>query len=87
MTYVITDRCVGTKEASCIEVCPVDCIHPMPGEPGYDEAEQLYIDPRECIDCNACVDVCPVDAPLSADAERDWDPGAVERNAAFFASA
>jgi NAD-dependent dihydropyrimidine dehydrogenase PreA subunit len=32
MTYVITEPCVGTLDASCAEVCPVDCIHPAPGE-------------------------------------------------------
>jgi NAD-dependent dihydropyrimidine dehydrogenase PreA subunit len=31
MTYVITEPCVGTLDASCAEVCPVDCIHPRPG--------------------------------------------------------
>ena len=28
MTYVITEPCVGVKDASCVDVCPVDCIHP-----------------------------------------------------------
>lgn len=28
MTYVITQPCIGTKVASCVDVCPVDCIHP-----------------------------------------------------------
>nr|AAB25795.1 7Fe ferredoxin, 7Fe Fd {N-terminal} [Bacillus schlegelii, ATCC 43741, Peptide Partial, 23 aa] [Hydrogenibacillus schlegelii] len=22
--YVITEPCIGTKDASCVEVCPVD---------------------------------------------------------------
>ena len=26
MAYVITQPCIGTKDASCVEVCPVDCI-------------------------------------------------------------
>jgi ferredoxin len=65
MTYVITEPCIGTKDGSCVEVCPVDCIHPTPEEPDYDEAEQLYIDPQECIDCDACAGACPVDAPLA----------------------
>ena len=59
MTYVITEPCIGTKDNSCVEVCPVDCIHPTPDEPGYEQAEQLYIDPEECIDCDACVEACP----------------------------
>ena len=67
MTYVITEPCIGTKDNSCVEVCPVDCIHPSPDEPGYDAAELLYIDPAECIDCDACVEACPVDATMSED--------------------
>jgi NAD-dependent dihydropyrimidine dehydrogenase PreA subunit len=62
VTYVINEPCIGTKDYSCVEVCPVDCIHPTQDEPGFAEAEQLYIDPAECIDCDACVEACPVDA-------------------------
>ena len=60
MTYVIAGSCI--KDDSCIEVCPVDCIHPKPGAPDFETAEQLYIDPEVCIDCDACVEACPVDA-------------------------
>ena len=67
MTYVIAEPCIGTKDNSCVEVCPVDCIHPTPDEPGYDQAEMLYIDPEECIDCDACVEACPVDAIFAED--------------------
>ncbi len=71
MAFVITDACVGHKDASCVEVCPVDCIHPAPHEPGFDESAQLFIDPSECIDCDACTSTCPVDAIL---AEQDAPP-------------
>jgi len=27
MTYVIAEPCIGTKDKSCVDVCPVDCIH------------------------------------------------------------
>ena len=27
MTYVITEPCIDVKDKSCVEVCPVDCIH------------------------------------------------------------
>jgi ferredoxin len=67
VAYVIVDRCIGTKDNSCIEVCPVDCIHPTPDEPGYAEAEQLFIDPEECIDCDGCAVACPVEACISED--------------------
>jgi ferredoxin len=46
----------------CVDVRPVDCIHPAAGEAGYDEHEQLYINPDECIDCGACEPACPVTA-------------------------
>jgi NAD-dependent dihydropyrimidine dehydrogenase PreA subunit len=26
MTYVIAEPCIGTKDNSCVEVCPVDAI-------------------------------------------------------------
>jgi len=73
MAYVIAVLCVGVKDASCVDACPVDCIHPQKstsyedGRPGFDEAPQLYIDPVECIDCGACVPVCPVTAIFSLD--------------------
>ncbi|MHB8717664.1 MAG: 4Fe-4S dicluster domain-containing protein [Candidatus Dormibacteria bacterium] len=56
MTYVVTETCIDLKDKSCIEVCPVDCIHET------DDDRMVYIDPDECIDCGACVDPCPVDA-------------------------
>lgn len=46
-----------------MQICPVAaCIGPGPQEPGFDRAEQLYINPALCIDCGACKDVCPVEA-------------------------
>ena len=61
VAYVITQPCIGVKDASCVEVCPVDCIH------SDDAAEMYYIDPDECIDCGACVPECPVQAIFPAD--------------------
>ncbi len=56
MTYIIAEPCVDTCDYGCVEVCPVDCIHPDEGwEKGDDPAgHMLYIDPEECIDCGAC---------------------------------
>jgi NAD-dependent dihydropyrimidine dehydrogenase PreA subunit len=62
MTYVITQPCVGVKDGSCVDVCPVDCIHPAAGEADYEQYDQLYINPDECIDCGACEPACPVTA-------------------------
>ena len=68
MTYVITSRCIGVKDASCVDVCPVDCIHPGPQEEQFASSEQLYINPDECIDCGACEPACPVTAIFEASA-------------------
>ncbi len=67
MPYVIAEPCIGTKDTACADVCPVDCIHPAPGEDGHEEATILFIDPNECIDCDACVEACPVDATMFED--------------------
>jgi len=40
MTYVITAPCFGVKDGSCVDVCPVDCIHPAAGEADYYKHEQ-----------------------------------------------
>ncbi len=85
MTYVIAEPCIGEKDASCTEVCPVDCIHPTQDEPGFAEATMLYIDPEECIDCDACVEACPVDAIFPEDLVPEQWLGYVERNAQYYA--
>jgi ferredoxin--NADP+ reductase len=55
VAFVITQNCC--KDASCVPVCPVDCIRPLD-----DSTDMLFIDPETCIDCGACMDECPVDA-------------------------
>lgn len=74
MPHIITQSCCN--DASCVEVCPVDCIHPRPDERGFASAEMLFIDPQACVDCGACIPVCPVDAITTSD-QVD------ERNAVF----
>jgi len=45
VTYIIAEPCIDIKDLSCVDVCPVDCIH---------QADRiLVIDPEECIDCFA----------------------------------
>ena len=56
MPFVITEPCIGVKDAACLDVCPVDCIHSTDGD------EMFYINPDDCIDCAYCVAVCPVSA-------------------------
>jgi ferredoxin len=67
MAYVIAEPCIGTKDTACVDVCPVDCIHPRKDESGFESAEMLYIDPEVCIDCGACEPACPVTAIFPVD--------------------
>jgi ferredoxin len=67
MAYIIAEPCIGTKDTACVDVCPVDCIHPRKDEANFADVPQLYIDPIECIDCGACVPVCPVTAIFPLD--------------------
>ena len=62
MPFIITDPCIDTKDTACVDVCPVDCIHPRKDEPEFAQTTMLYIHPEECIDCGLCVDACPVKA-------------------------
>jgi ferredoxin len=84
MAHVIAQPCIGTKDAACVQVCPVDCIHPTKNEPNFGTVPQLYIDPEKCIDCGLCVDECPVKAifPLE-DLPPQWS-GFVQINAAYY---
>ena len=72
MTYIIAEPCIDTNDASCIEVCPVDCI--------YVDKDQFYIHPDECIDCGACIAECPVEAIFAdtdvPEEEEEW----IEKN-------
>jgi ferredoxin len=73
VTYIIAEACIGTKDTACVDVCPVDCIHPKTDEEPFESAEQLYIDPEECIDCGACVPACPVEAIFAEeDVPEQW---------------
>ena len=81
MTYIVAQPCIGTKDRSCVEVCPVDCFYDHPDEElnkkeGVEPANPgdngiLVIHPDECIHCGACEPECPVDA-----IKPDTEPGA-----------
>jgi ferredoxin len=54
MAYVVTSPCLGCRYTDCVVVCPKDCFH---------EGDQmLFIEPSDCIDCDACRHECPVEA-------------------------
>ena len=75
VTYVITEPCIDTKDKSCVDVCPVDCIH--------ETDRMLVIDPEECIDCGACEPECPVEAIFPEDAVPVKWEGFVKINYAY----
>jgi NAD-dependent dihydropyrimidine dehydrogenase PreA subunit len=76
MTYIITEPCIEAKDASCVEVCPVDCI--------YEGDDQFYIHPDECIDCGACEPECPVQAIFpDTDVPSEWT-SYIQKNKEYF---
>lgn len=85
MTYAISQNCCN--DATCVSVCPVNCIHPAPGERGFGSTEMLYIDPATCIDCGACADACPVDAVFPVESLTGPQQAYAEINAAYYADA
>lgn len=72
MAYVVTLPCIGTKDRSCVEVCPVDCFYNIKKKKYNDkygkglspdgEEGLLVIHPDQCINCGACETECPVEA-------------------------
>ena len=84
MTHIIAEPCIGTKDTSCVTVCPVDCIHPTEDDDDFESETMLFIDPDTCIDCGLCVDECPVKAIFpEEDLPADWAPF-TEKNAEYF---
>jgi len=69
MPHVIDEKCLGEVYAACVDVCPVDCIHP--GE--YKGEGFMVIDPETCIDCGVCLPECPIGAIVgSTDESPEW---------------
>ena len=76
--YVITEPCVGVKDATCLEVCPVDCIA------STEEENQYYVDPDICIACEQCALVCPVTAIFLDVEVPGYFRSYIEKNADFY---
>jgi ferredoxin len=59
------DHASRPNNASCVDVCPVDCI--------YEADARYFIHPDECIDYGACEPECPVQAIFSdTDVPPEW---------------
>ena len=84
MAYTIAEPCIGTKDTACVDVCPVDCIHPRKDEEEFEAETMLYIHPDECIDCGACVPACPVEAIFVNDEVPDQWQSFIDTNANWF---
>ena len=79
MTHTVCQPCYDCKYTDCVAVCPVECF--------YQDDMMLYIDPNDCIDCEACVPECPVEA-IFAEANvpaqwQSWTPLNAEKSAAL----
>lgn len=82
MTHTVCQPCWDCKYTDCVVVCPVECF--------YQDEKMLYIDPQDCIDCEACVPECPVEAIfVEANVPAQWahfTPMNAERSAALKAA-
>lgn len=86
-SYIITTNCADEVYAACADVCPVDCIHPVPfpDEP-FKNNPFMVIDPDTCINCGLCLPECPIKAivaspdedPVAAKLNQDLTPAAIE---------
>jgi uncharacterized protein GlcG (DUF336 family)/NAD-dependent dihydropyrimidine dehydrogenase PreA subunit len=76
--YVITEPCVGVKDETCLEVCPVDCIAST-----YDD-DQYFVDPDICIACEQCALVCPMTAVFLDIEVPSYFKSYINRNADFY---
>ena len=76
MPFIIAEPCIGVKDKSCVEVCPVNCI--------YEGEDQYYIHPDECIDCQACEAACPVQAIFPDNGIPEKWREYIEKNKKFF---
>ena len=82
MAYVVTQPCCA--DASCVVACPVNCIHPAPGEPGFGTTEMVYVDATACVGCGACATACPVGAMVPDAALTTKQLPFIDLNAAYY---
>jgi len=79
LARVITQACIGVKDRSCVDVCPMHCIH----DDGPED-QILYIEPDQCMDCDGCVAICPTSAIYADDEVPDGLRAYIEINALWY---
>ena len=84
MAYVVAEPCIGSKETFCVDVCPVDCIHPRRDETDFAGEQMLFIDPDTCIECGACEPACPRQAIFTADTVPEQWQHYIQKNADWY---
>ncbi len=86
MIFIIAEPCHGVCDTACVDVCPVDCIHPDEGWKKGDDpkGKMLYIDPEECIGCGLCEPECPVEAIFDEDEVPAYWQHYIKKNYEFF---
>ena len=98
MSYIIGNKCVSLCYTACVEVCPVDCINGPINIDGLGSevssmsegdlvGKQLFINPKECINCGACEPECPVYAIFGDEDETikaEGDEVSVQKNYEFY---
>lgn len=77
--YVIAEPCTSRKDTNCLDVCPVDAIHPNRKSPDFKTADKLHINAKTCIGCGSCFRVCGAKAIFSREElPAPYEPYALE---------
>ena len=82
--YVIAEPCSSRKDTNCLDVCPVDAIHPKRDSPDFVTADKLRINAQTCIGCGSCFRVCAAKAIFSREELPAPFAAFAQENAAYF---
>ena len=82
--YVIAEPCSSRKDTNCLDVCPVDAIHPKRDSPEFAIADKLRINAETCIGCGSCFRVCAAKAIFAREELPTPFATFAQENAAYF---
>ena len=85
--YVIAEPCSSHKDTNCLDVCPVDAIHPNRDSPDFTTADRLHINAQSCIGCGSCFRVCTAKAIFSREELPEPFAGYALENSLYFQTA